>query len=389
MLSPDSCTILIADDVAAVLRTTANMLQVLGYEHVLTASDGVEAMHALTSRDQVGLVICDMGLPRMNGVTLLKKMRKSAELRSLPFLMLASRLDPTEKAVLDDLDVSGLLLKPLAFEQLQTSMAALRSPQGPLPLHQAIDAIRSHAEGKDFETARELSRNAARELPHFRNRFQVELARIMIEQNQHHQARPLLQQVVEEEPQNSMAWHALAEAHAGHDEPEKALEAAERAVELSPFNADVQYLAGKTHLQLGQPTQSKKDFHRALNADPHCPELKERIWEAYLELGLVDRVEQDFGPYLFNHLGAETLNRQAMALRKQNRLEEAIALYQRALKLHPESQHLLYNLAVALVNQNRVAKAISMLERALKVDPDFAQAKNLMNKLAFLHEAGQ
>ena len=88
----------------------------------------------------------------------------------------------------------------------------------------------------------------------------------------------------------------------------------------------------------------------------------------------------------FNHLGVETLNRQGMTLRKQNRLEEAIGLYQRALKLHPESQHLLYNLAIALVNQNQIAKAKKKLERALDLDPHFAQAQHLLNKLAFLHE---
>ena len=385
MPTPDS-TILVADDMTAVVRTVSSMLRVLGYDHVLTARDGREASEILHNQDNIGLIICDWSMPRLNGIELLKHVRLRPQWTGLPFLMLAGKLDPPERSLLEDLDASGYLIKPIHFDHLQAAMHSLRADDGKAALHQTLARIRRHLDNEDQATAEHELRAAHDKLPQSRTRLQIELAGIRLMQGRLEQAQAAMEGVLAEKPESSLGRWVMARVHCARDDFEQGLQAINEAVQLSPLNAEYQFLAGKLHLHLGQPSKAKRAFHRSLNTDSNNAELKERIWNVYLEQGLVDRVEQDFGPFLFNHLGVETLNRQGMTLRKQNRLEEAIGLYQRALKLHPESQHLLYNLAIALVNQNQIAKAKKKLERALDLDPHFAQAQHLLNKLAFLHE---
>lgn len=385
MLSPDS-SILVADDVAAVVSTVTSMLTVLGFDHVLAARDGHEALALLDTREPPGLIICDWSMPRFSGIDVLKRVRSTPEWAALPLLMLTTRLEPADRSLLEDLEASGWLAKPISFEHLQAAIAALRSPQGMIALHRALARVRHHVAQDDLSRAEEELRSAARELPAFKPRLQVEMAGLWLMTSRADQARALLSTLLDDHPGMSRALWVLAQAHEVLEEYEQAMAAIELALQINPQHAEYQFLAGKMHLFLGQPGKAKQAFHRALNTDPHNSELKERVWNVYLEQSLIDRVEQDFGPFLFNHLGVETLNSQGMALRKQNRLDEAIVLYQRALKLHPQSDRLLYNLAVALVNQNKVAKAKVRLEQALAVNPNFAQALNLLNKLVFLQE---
>ncbi len=385
MPAPD-CSILVADDVVAVVRTVSSMLKVLGYDHVLTAKDGQEAAELLHTHNNVGLIICDWSMPQLNGIELLKQVRRSPQWTDLPFLMLAGKLDPAEMSLLEDLDASGTLIKPVHFEHLQAAMHSLRAVDGKKALHQALARIRHHLDNEDLTKADHELRDAQVKLPQWRTRLLIEFAGLKLMQGRPEQAQAVMEDVLAENPESSLGKWVMARVHCAQEDFEQGLQAITEAVQVSPLNAEYQFLTGKLHLHLGQRSKAKQAFHRSLNADANNADLKERIWNVYLEQGLVDLVEQDFGPFLFSHLGVETLNRQGMTLRKQNRLEEAIGLYQRALKLHPKSQHLLYNLAIALVNQNQVGKAKKKLEQALDLDPHFAQAQHLLNKLAFLHE---
>jgi two-component system, cell cycle sensor histidine kinase and response regulator CckA len=69
-------TVLVADDDPNLLLMTAKMLARYGYT-VLTAADGVEALHIFESRrDEIQAVITDLIMPRMNGRETVARMRQ-------------------------------------------------------------------------------------------------------------------------------------------------------------------------------------------------------------------------------------------------------------------------------------------------------------------------
>ncbi len=80
-------TLLLVEDEEMLLDLMKTLLEARGY-HVLTARDGVEAIDVFTRhKDEIDVVISDMGLPKLGGWEAFQKMR---EIRSNVNVILAS-----------------------------------------------------------------------------------------------------------------------------------------------------------------------------------------------------------------------------------------------------------------------------------------------------------
>ena len=88
---------------------------------------------------------------------------------------------------------------------------------------------------------------------------------------------------------------------------------------------------------------------------------------------------------------AEGLFRQAVLLHQQSRLDEAQALYQRALQIQPRHFHALHLLGVVALQKNQAALAADLIGRSLEVEPSYAAAHvnfgTAQQELGRLHEA--
>lgn len=108
--------ILLVDDDESVRKTTAEVLESMGYQ-VIQATDGEDAMEWLpASRNRIRLVITDIVMPRMGGIALLQVIRQQDD--QLPVL-LSTGYDKTH--VLDshiNLSHCQQITKPFSFDQL-------------------------------------------------------------------------------------------------------------------------------------------------------------------------------------------------------------------------------------------------------------------------------
>ena len=82
-----SVTILIVEDDEGTRELLRDACAMTGYE-VKTASDGQKALSILRT-ENIQLVITDINMPRMDGLTMLEKLRK--EDNQTPVLMLSAR----------------------------------------------------------------------------------------------------------------------------------------------------------------------------------------------------------------------------------------------------------------------------------------------------------
>ena len=80
---------LVVDDFSTMRRVVRGMLKEMGYENVEEAEDGVSALAKLKSQP-FDFVICDIGMPIMSGIDLLKMVRTDATLRHIPMLMVTA-----------------------------------------------------------------------------------------------------------------------------------------------------------------------------------------------------------------------------------------------------------------------------------------------------------
>jgi len=77
----------------------------------------------------------------------------------------------------------------------------------------------------------------------------------------------------------------------------------------------------------------------------------------------------------------------AFALEKQDRINEAISNYSKALRINPSLASTRNSLAVILAKQGRIDEAISHFSEALRRDPEYAEAYNNLG-LAFANQGG-
>jgi len=98
--------------------------QALGREHYTVdwVKDGSSALHALLS-ETFDLAILDLGLPRLGGLEVLRRLRQSGSL--LPVLVLTAR-DATEDRIAGlDAGADDYLIKPFELEELKARLRAL------------------------------------------------------------------------------------------------------------------------------------------------------------------------------------------------------------------------------------------------------------------------
>ncbi len=89
-----------------------------GYSPVLLeAADGIEAYSLLAHAEkEISLVVVSMMLPRMSGITLLKKIRGSEKLRKIPVIIVTVSGRKEIEKKLEGCNIKGFMEKPLEYE---------------------------------------------------------------------------------------------------------------------------------------------------------------------------------------------------------------------------------------------------------------------------------
>lgn len=108
--------VLTVDDSATIRQALNIALAGAGYE-VIEATDGVDALRKLAI-DNVDMVVTDLNMPNMNGVELIREVRKQPGSRFTPIVMLTTESDAGKKQEGKAAGASGWIVKPFHPEQL-------------------------------------------------------------------------------------------------------------------------------------------------------------------------------------------------------------------------------------------------------------------------------
>lgn len=120
--------VLLVEDDRALARGIRVALRGEGYT-LDWLEDGLEAAHALRS-EQFDLVLLDLGLPRLDGMTLLRQLRARSE-NAVPVLVLTARDGMDDRIGGLDAGADDYLVKPFDPEELKARIRALlRRSQG-------------------------------------------------------------------------------------------------------------------------------------------------------------------------------------------------------------------------------------------------------------------
>jgi two-component system, chemotaxis family, chemotaxis protein CheY len=119
--------ILIVDDSSA-LRTVVRMaLTRAGYE-VTEAADGLEALAVLDKPAKVHLIVCDVNMPNMDGITFVTKVKQHAKHKFIPVIMLTTEGDEARKNQGRLAGAKAWMVKPFNPPQLLDAVSKLVLP---------------------------------------------------------------------------------------------------------------------------------------------------------------------------------------------------------------------------------------------------------------------
>jgi DNA-binding response OmpR family regulator len=127
--------ILLVDDEPTLLETLAYNLRASGYE-VVTASDGAAALEAAHA-ESPNLVILDLMLPELDGLTVCRSLRQVSD---TPILVLTARTGELDKIVGLESGADDYMTKPFSLGELQARIRALLRRAG---ARQPGDELRS------------------------------------------------------------------------------------------------------------------------------------------------------------------------------------------------------------------------------------------------------
>jgi two-component system chemotaxis response regulator CheY len=108
--------IMIVDDSLTVRQQVGTALGEAGYE-VVEAVDGVDAMEKFAAFPDLAMLICDINMPRMNGLDLLARLKEQGGI-AIPILMLTTEGQPSPIERAKQLGAKGWLVKPIKADML-------------------------------------------------------------------------------------------------------------------------------------------------------------------------------------------------------------------------------------------------------------------------------
>lgn len=109
-------TILTAEDSSSLRSLMSSTLQDAGYE-VIEADDGQQALERLAD-EEIDMLITDLNMPRLDGIDLIREVRKKPANRFLPIVMLTSETQNSRRQEGKQAGASAWIQKPFKPEQL-------------------------------------------------------------------------------------------------------------------------------------------------------------------------------------------------------------------------------------------------------------------------------
>ena len=119
-------TILIVDASATIRQVVGMTLKGAGYE-VMEASDGKDALNKLDGK-KINLIISDVNMPNMDGITFVKEAKKLANYKFTPVIMLTTESQDSKKQEGQAAGAKAWVVKPFQPEQMLAAVAKLIMP---------------------------------------------------------------------------------------------------------------------------------------------------------------------------------------------------------------------------------------------------------------------
>ena len=118
----DKKTILVVDDEQSIMELLVFNLQKEGY-NTLEAYDGVTAVE-MAINEKPDLILLDVMIPKMDGISVCKKIRYALNISNIPILMISAKDTESDKIVGLEMGADDYITKPFQIREVMARIKA-------------------------------------------------------------------------------------------------------------------------------------------------------------------------------------------------------------------------------------------------------------------------
>ena len=144
IVEKDKKTILVVDDEQSIMELLVFNLQKEGY-NTLEAYDGVTAVE-MAINEKPDLILLDVMIPKMDGISVCKKIRYALNIANIPILMISAKDTESDKIVGLEMGADDYITKPF---QIREVMARIKANLRKAELNANIDMNNRKNEDKN------------------------------------------------------------------------------------------------------------------------------------------------------------------------------------------------------------------------------------------------
>jgi len=363
-----------------VLDEDARVLRQAGHENICTVLTGIEARHVLKN-SRVRFVITDLQMPCMNGIELLKLIRRTPGLSDIPVLIISDNRQREMILYAIDEMVDGYLATPYNGDDLLQAINKIHKRKQLTALQNELRLARHLILGKNYEKAIEKAKGIlAHDLNNSDALFILSEGYYWLRELD--KAKQFLNMYLKGNPASGKGAHLLSKVCRLDGACGDAFGLLLKAHKENPLNVDLTIDLGKFYLEMDMEEKAQEVFREVMSSGPTDLNLI-KIGKAFLKKGrledsaaYLDKTVQPLPEtvFVFAHL--------AQKLEDAANLSAAVKQFKKCLELVPDHPDYLVKLGEIYLKQGEVAKAKEVLEQCLKCHPANEQAKKLLVHVA-------
>ncbi len=305
-------------------------------------------------------------------------MRDLGKVESHPVLLMSPVEDKGIPAFAREYLVSKVLIGQVSFDALKKTVQQICKMYAEVnPIKdELIAAGRAQREGR-MDEALKILKDLHETYPES-VRLHTELAEVHAHMQSWSEVKQCLQPLVESEVANPRVWHLYARSLLKLGDTDGALRMMERAKILNPQNLERLLEIGSILVQDNQASKAATVYNEAVQLAPQSKEAK--VGQAVSHL-LMDEVNEVLDLMRSHTLGRElgaVFNLAGVVACHSRQFDLSQKLYSQAIqqveKQHELAARVYYNKGIACYKQDKIEDAIQMFEKAVTLDPALEQA---------------
>ncbi|KAB8039998.1 tetratricopeptide repeat protein [Silvanigrella paludirubra] len=371
---PDDLSFLIIDESDSFRNVMAAGLKSLGFKFVSQAPSSMIALENLRTKS-INFVICELEMPVINGIELLKEIRDASDINRTAFLMISSNATREDIALLAEYEIDGFLKKPFSFQSLaQKIPSCMYNYNDPNNIESYFQEAKSYLKKGEISIALIKYEGLLRKSPNS-CRARIGLATCYRALKNYVKAENLCKQAIEKNGLYVQSFDEMGRIYMAMNKIEEAIKFFKQAVSLSPNNP-LRY-EKITNLLIEQ--QRFKEAEGFLETATSGGVVYTNIYEQYGRTLFYQKKLEKASLYFEKALIQDPNNRSlinlmGICLKDLNKYEEALRYYNSAIKAYPSDTKVLFNKALCFFEMKEFEKSKKLCEYILTLDPNNQKA---------------